>query len=490
MRARRMMITTALATVLGGLATVANGQELTWKNSPDVLIERLNQGAVVEQYVAQVVGTLRAADSLADGLDSQDVARTREHEQAEARASAIGQSLRHDLDGDFMVTRAEVKRAVRGDESYRDRQVEAQFTRLDADGDGIITLTESASTERGSYQYRQLEALVALDPERNGRLTAAELQQAAQRTFASVDTDGDGKISNEEFEIIAERVREIQIERNAPVCDWPRVSSDANLLVYGAYEGDSVSSSVIGGPDVETNLTDVVIEAGTTPLYIILTNYGSMTWRFSGATGRVARVVAPGASGVVGLPARKVTIAKDGCLPSFYKTEGGEAKRALAIVRRSLERKPDVVFASYTAQRISLPSGAIIRAEPETATLPRGFDPTMWAEATRYWPGGLAIVDPKNVIAKQRVMRYEVLPSQMGLSQLIGSGAVERLANSKFRIVRPIAHLPPSMGGAHSVVLVLADGVPMPPGDPVHSCILSEKTGKPLRPGARCAVSD
>jgi hypothetical protein len=110
----------------------------------------------------------------------------------------------------------------------------------------------------------------------------------------------------------------------------------------------------------------------------------------------------------------------------------------------------------------------------------------MWQEAVRYWPGGLVTVDSRHVVARTRVERYQVLPSQMGLAQWIGAGAIEALANDKFRIVRPIPHMPPSMGGAHSVTLVLAKGIPLPPGDPVHSCVLSEETGEALRPGARC----
>lgn len=49
-------------------------------------IERLNRGIVVEQYVAHIVGTLRAADSAGDGLDREDVALMRAQQQAQARA--------------------------------------------------------------------------------------------------------------------------------------------------------------------------------------------------------------------------------------------------------------------------------------------------------------------------------------------------------------------------------------------------------------------
>ncbi len=74
----------------------------------------------------------------------------------------------------------------------------------------------------------------------------------------------------------------------------------------------------------------------------------------------------------------------------------------------------------------------------------------------------------------------------MGLSQLIGSGHVERTASGAFRIVKPITHMPPSMGGAHSVKLIVAKGVPVPPGSPGHSCVILEETGVATAGGPHC----
>jgi len=186
----------------------------------------------------------------------------------------------------------------------------------------------------------------------------------------------------------------------------------------------------------------------------------------------------------MGLPASKVTITNSGCPQHFYKPE--VAALALASVRESLGREPDAVFGSYSSQRVSLPSGELVEADRKTATLPAGFDPGVWQEAVRFWPGGLAQVDYRKIIAATTVEPYKVLPSQMGLSQLVGSGAVKQVSHNTFRVTQPIAHMPPSMGGAHSVTLIFAKDVALPPGDPVHSCIVSEDGGKPT--GARCRI--
>jgi Ca2+-binding EF-hand superfamily protein len=514
--------TVALAAVSGiGIATKQppRGQDL-----PNVLIEPLREGAAIEQYVARLVGMLRNVDPAGDGLDRNDIALERDQQRAGARANVISQVLRSDLDGDFKVTRRELEQSFRTSEPYRSKQVEAQLANFDSNGDGIIMLSEATASIEPRVNT-QLDGLLALDPNGDGRLTAEELTLKAQSTFKKVDKDDDGRISSEEYAVIAYRIPEIRMIRSAPACALPPVPKGAKLIVFGGYEGDTISSAVVGGPDQETNLIDVTIEQGTSPLYLVLTSYESMIWRFSGATNRVVRVVvssaatarpvltvdkplpaqhaepssrreAPimpwrqqfqnkiSASGVIGLPARKVTITNSGCPQHFYKPE--VAALALASVRESFGREPDAVFGSYSSQRVSLPSGGLTEADRKMTSPPAGFDAGMWQEAVRFWPGGLAQIDYRKVIVATSVEPYKVLPSQMGLAQLVGSGAAKQISRNTFRITQPIAHMPPSMGGAHSATLIFAKGVTLPPGDPVHSCIVLEDGGKPT--GARCRI--
>jgi hypothetical protein len=346
--------------------------------------------------------------------------------------------------------------------------------------------------------------------------------RSAEPAFEAVDHDGDGKLSQAEYSAIGKRVRDAPQLRSMPTCALPPVPAGAKLIFYGTSQADTISSVSIGGLDQETQLIDVTIEPGTTPLYLVLTSFQSMLWRLTGATDRVARVVVssyhtertarpvavrsapavsyvmrppppppdgPAASGVSGVAAERVTIAMSSCPPPFYVS--GIDKQAIAAVRDSLGKSPDAVFINNSTHGVSLPTGTLTKADINLSPPPR-FDAAMWRESVRYWPGGLATVDPRRVVAKARVKRYQVLPSQMGLAQWIGAGAIQAVpsdsfrTHDKFRIVRAIPHLPSGMGGAHSVTLILAKGVPLPPGDPVHSCVLSEETGKIIRPGARC----
>jgi Ca2+-binding EF-hand superfamily protein len=476
----------------GTASVIHTPQDVGSPKATDVLVEQIRPGIFLEQYIAQLVSELRQADRDGNGLDAGDVKLARNIAAAQARASVAGELLRQDLDGDLVVTREEIEQAARRSDSRYRPDLDRQLGQFDRNGDGRITITEALAARRERRPSDRLDALLALAPNGNGRITARELRSLAEKTFAAVDDDGDDKISEEEYRRIAPQVQAAQSARMAPVCGLPEAPVGARVVLFGTYEANALSSAVIGGQDKETNLMDVTIEPGTEPLYIVLTSYESMVWRFNGAAGRVARVVVSSvqgadngisASGVMGVPASKVTIGEPNC-PRYFSKLGSESAGATATVRRSIDREPNSVFATYSAQQISLPSGQIIKATHGSAPLPRGFDAQMWSEASRYWEAGLVQVDPRHVVTKARAEPYKVYPSQMGLAQLLGSGAIERNA-SGYRIVRPIPRMPPSMGGAHSVKMTVAKGVPLPPGDPVHTCVTIEDTGEAIGPTCR-----
>jgi hypothetical protein len=513
---RTCLLATAIAMPLVAVrATPAERKTYVGDGLPYILLANLHVGTTVEQYVAQLAASLRQADPAGGGLDKGDIAIARARTAARARASTVSEVLSYDLNGDLQVTIEEVQRASPGDASNARRTAERLFDRFDADGDGRITVKEAAAGALPSSD--NLDELLAFDPNHDGHLTAVELRDQAERAFGQVDRDGDGGISAEEYAAVAARVRDAQIARSAQACALPPVAAGTRLVAYGSYEADSLSSTAVGGPDQETNLLDVMVEPGQEPLYLVLSSYESMVWRLSGATDRVQRVVvssfhtdrrAPrstqgrrtgdvtpagpdgasgiSAAGVVGVAPERVTITGRDCPGYFDSATGSKAIMVRGQLKRSLGREPDALFGSYSAQRASLPSGAVTRAPREGPPAPAGFDPAGWREAVRYWPGGLQTVDPAKIVAQVRVAPYQVLPSQMGLAQLVGSGAATAEGGGVFRIIRPIKHMPPSMGGAHSAKLVFARGVPVPPGDPVHSCIVQE--GNTAEVNAPCSA--
>jgi hypothetical protein len=75
--------------------------------------------------------------------------------------------------------------------------------------------------------------------------------------------------------------------------------------------------------------------------------------------------------------------------------------------------------------------------------------------------------------------KYQVLPYQAGLIQLLQSGALKRVGNGEYLIQEKI-RLPAGLYGGYSVKFLLLRGVPKPDGDPGHSTVISEETGRPV----------
>jgi hypothetical protein len=475
----------------------------------EYLLARIGAGRTLEDYLVQIMRTLREYDAADDGLDEADLRRAALIEKAAYRGQAIGTVLRYDLNGDMIVTRKEIETAMVDRQDGRRPESDQLLDRYDADQNGSISLKEVASRppERadGSAMLQAGRLLLALDPNKDGLLTAQELRAIGEQAFARIDRDGNGTISKEEADVaqplfaqVQQKMQDQELRMTAPVCAMPALAAGADLVLLSTYEGVSLSSVSVGGQDQETNIIDVAIQPGDEPLYLVLASYESMVWRLTGAVKRVQRVAissanaAPGgvsASGGVGLPKDKVAILPANCISYFSKTDGRDSLRAEATLERSIGKRPAKIVATYSASAVTLPSGEITtpsRDPREQGGTPAGFDPETWREALRFWPGGVQQVAPASIVARARVEAYSVLPSQAGLAQLVGSGALTKFRSSgKYRIVRPIARFPASMGGAHRADFLLAPGVPVPPGDMLHACLKIEQTGE-IKGGPMC----
>jgi hypothetical protein len=267
-------------------------------------------------------------------------------------------------------------------------------------------------------------------------------------------------------------------------------AGDAEVVMFGVYEGQSLSSVALGSEDEVTTVVDVVVEAGEGALYLVLTAYEGIIWRFSGATERVehAVLVAGGEAsprgwsalaGVVGLrPEVVATAAYKRCFKYVYQPGTPHARAAATIVRRATGKAPSVVAGHYDPAAVRLPSGLVAKADGDRRPVPAGFDRVRWREMLRFNPGGLVQIDAGTVVSEADVVDYDVLPQEAGLAQLVGSGALVPVPGG-LKIVEPIARFPAGLAGAHSTSFVLGAGVPLPKGDPGHSCVRLESTGRP-----------
>lgn len=505
-----------LACLLGALlfsSSPARAQSVPPAPAPSFaeayLLTQIDANEAEEEFVASLVQPLRAADRDGNGLDEADIALVLQRNRAQARAQVLAQVLGYDLNGDTVIERAEIAAAVRQDEGEVGPQVEQIVDRYDLNRDDRVSLAEmlgAPETNPSEHSVAQLRALLALDPSRDGRLLGAELRALARRAFARVDRDGDGRISNAEFQRVeAERteagqtVGRAMAEMTAPSCPMPAVPQGARVILFGGYTGESLSTVAVAGQDVITEHVSVAIEPGSQPLYLVLTSYHSMLWQLSGDVGRVAHVVVDSytsarggfaAAGVAGIRRDRVTILRGHCLATFSDASSSDAARDSGTIRASTGRRPDAIFASHYIRELALPSGEITYVRPDThppeRPVPPGFDPYRWGETLTYWRGGVVAVDPRDVVGPAGVEAYVVMPAQAGLAQLIDSGAIERDAESDtFRILRPIPRLPSDLSGSYSH-FVLVPGVAVPPGDLGRSCILVRETGEILGDPGTC----
>lgn len=370
----------AAVSIALALAAPAGAQEAIGGPVPQFIHQRLQSNTAEEQFVAAVVGELRQHDRNGDGLDVADVTWLERTTAATARANALSQVMRYDLDGDLKVGAAEVRETVNAPEASQgrtraasDRLGEQNFQRameevgwFDTNGDGVVTVREAASVPSKAYRARgyRVEAprmLMALPDAADGRLTAQELGAYGRRLFAAADRDGDGVLSDVEAEAARATNTPMEIEREGELtCRLPQPRSGDLIALVGVAEGGGARprNAAYARP------VTLQIAPGTRPLYIVATSGDAVRWMLEGDVGRVARFVAmaePGARrgelvSIVGLDAPVAQIRNAyGCIPAFVSAEAQNGLRAAKLVRDALGRGPDMVVGAGAPERLVLP---------------------------------------------------------------------------------------------------------------------------------------
>ncbi len=488
------------------------------------------------------------------------------------RAQTANSLMRYDIDGDGIVTTAEIRIAITYDQrasaarstsrggstiEARARQLQAQIQQLtekDTNGDGKITYVEAAKLDEAMLDRRfsgqesdagRVKNALTLDGAKNGQLEQAAWLAAGEALFRKIDVSKDGKLGQQELvdfwqnpsapdavaqqkaiDDILARARQIESkpQRTAQPgieagCAMPAPSQKSRVLMLGAYETPGLSSTTLGSDDAVIHAGKVVIEPGTQPLYIVMSSYSSSIWQFSGAVQRIERVVVSSSEtarndgrsvgiplvGVTGVPKAKVSFfAKAGCLSDFYEIPSASSVRAANKVREMLGRDPDGVFGKYSVMTFNLPSGRIeeIKGRYDGKLVIEGAPPGTLKiegdashyvfqagpsrardELLRFSPAGVISIDPKTVVGSMPAKHYGVLPQQAGLVQLLASGALKQNASGEYVVQKQMA-FPAGLGGAHAVEFVVPKGVPMPTGDPGHSCVVA--ADRALKQGAIC----
>lgn len=570
--ARRLALTISIALALALVSAPTGAQAPTGKPAEDVspkdwVLDKLRNSTRTGEGVKGVKLVMsmhfRQRDLDGDGISASDNDLADRMARAQGVAIGLGQWAKFDLDGDRIVTRAEVERGAKA-EILRmrfggsDPRVQASINRTIADavarhmeadgnGDGQITLEEAAThAEKPGLFNRVAEPLPGgFDLDKDGTITQAEYDRMVDEVIGGIDTNANGIFDGEELTGIANAVgraaaavwnktrEELKARERAELkaqCSAPEPIKDARLVLVGAYEGKGVSNVSIGGDDQEVSVAHLQIEEGSEPLEIYVTISDASILHVTGARERVKRLVATSRQGagarkvprigVVGLPKERVAfLAKSDCLPDF--SNGSEASSAGVVgsLTELVGKAPDVTIGVYGIGKLSLPSGHNDGAAqlPKRRILPVASEgQAKWKEMLRFAPAGLANFTADEVVAPLHVAPYAVLPQEAGMAQLMDEGAIVAVGRNTvrqyggttvvgdakvigmepdaiyfeprgLRIVKKIT-MPAGLNGAHSAAFVLGKGVPVPDGDPGHSCVISEETGKLVlgHSGSRC----
>lgn len=499
---RRLIRFLLASAVVICVAVPPAGAQYNNQERPYVLLQ--NMPKFLEAYLSQLMLPFRMAAGDDQVLTNDDVSKRLRQMEAKQRANQIQILVAADLDGDMVVTSDEWQAAHENIEFPA-----ANFADWDTDNDGVVTAKEVYSSSNNGFrgfeilrQTLPLKSLMDLESSKDGALTALELEQAGRQAFTHYDIDGNGVLSSEEMTALkrdqAQGERASGQQFQLAMCGLPRPEQNQKVFFISGYEGSALSDVTVAGQDAVTNTVEIKIEPGDDPLYVMATSYVPMIWRVTGQVDRVARFVGiseSGSGGVTGLQKERVVQTKGRCVSRLPDAEAA-GRAILQSLGMALGKALDGAYSAYSLSTISLPSQAASpdswrddkkRPSPEFSWGPLQSANNVATEAMRsFSPGGIVKINVSEVVAARGVEKYEVLPREAGLAQLLENGSLVHDPRLGYLVQRPIARFPAGLAGAHSVGFVLADGVPRPGGNPGHSSVMTyEQAQRKLRPNVR-----
>ncbi|MEM1049493.1 MAG: hypothetical protein AAGL24_25295 [Pseudomonadota bacterium] len=405
------------------------------------------------------------------GLGESDFRLSAQKLIAQSRAKLLNRILVHDLDQDGLVTREELRRSLTpqarrplrsaaGKIHPSPAQIEVAMQQLlekqpfpDANNDGQVSFSEimaSDMTEGRLLRYSRIKEWnsaipKAFDANGDGTVSRLEFTEALDEGLRRLDTDGDGSFSSAEAKAAADELSEVntrsrqrhqmeafrqKLRARYLSCNFPEVPKDADLVVLGIGEGQSLSTTSLGDDSVVTEVADIAVGEGARSLYVFALADKPIILRFSGEVHRVAKVVTSRNSqlGVTGLDRAQVEWLRGAvCDPKYWDILNKHRDLTASVIEEAVSRKPQRVMLFEDAGLISI-SDKKRRTRPAlTGRIePDLYGPSrpLWKQFAHHYPGGLVNVPADQVIAQAPARKYDLLPREAGLATLVEQDAI------------------------------------------------------------------
>lgn len=463
---------------------------------PEILRNYIRTNTFWEDSLNNLMRYMRRQDSSKNKIDADSIKATEEALIRSLKQAQLNAFVRFDKNFDAKATQGEIESGSQ----VQLRRYKKEFEMMDLNQDGVITYQEAATLSPDKNRQienaaREARAMLALDPNKDGILTAAELETLARKAFNTFDTDRDLQISKEEMPA---KLNNITPSRKTmqSACAFNGVTFPDNMVVYasGAYSGRKTGKQIDDSGHTATQF-DIIVNHTKAPVALILGAYEPSVWNIQKTPGtKISAVIVGGYHKqiVAGLDAQTPILMnthsdEKGPCGYFYLSKDKLSKlnpmsrqafgkevslfippdaNATAMIGdvehdpKALQRaKQETIDGFFTAgnKKTAGPDG--LRQAVQDGFLRPGTkeDADMWVEA---------------VLAAEKKKAPPDIPAIAGTSQdeLLRS-RIRKIGGRNFYVVLKDFELPAGLYGAHSAEFLVPRGVNPPTGNPGHSSV-------------------
>ena len=476
------------------------------ENVPQPLQQYLMSSSSKEQYVQNVLQLIRQHGTGGEYLEQKNIEELRAKNHAQQIARQVSRTLQMDINADGKVTKKEVEGASKRrmlSESQIRRQVE-ELLKMDKNNDDVIDYEEMRSVQYNSNHLNRnvepLSGLLLLDPNKDGRLSAAELETVAEEAFILIDADKNQLLSDEEKTVVREQMHSSRIHGRQvgfqSTCTFGAIKFPEEMKVFGAgaYGGRKLGMQ-IDQSGHEARQIDVVVTENKTPVALVLGAYEPTIWNISYLRDtEIAAVVIGGyyKQMVSGLPKDVPVISGDheskgGC--GYFYLSSDELNK-LNPLSRHLFGKPAALF--YPANNGTAVVGPKEYNKSRIVSKKLNYDSFVDKNAPLAGKAGLDVAVKKGVIRRatredteavvKKLQETQKKQGQLDAPPVAGDdGTVSTpkprlLMHNAYVVLKPFTY-PAGLYGGNSATFIISEGVPLPSGNPGHSAVYDMNKG-------------